>query len=447
MFVRAGVAALFVVGSTLAGMGYPAVAAVNTPLPDRVESFTSMYIRRRFQITDPSRIQSLLLRIHCGGGYAVRLNGKEIFRARAGGSGTPPGFQALADDCHAVENGFWVCDEIHLDPRELVQGENILALHGIKLPPEEAVDSRMDAEILALPSFDGDARPRAEEALEAFRASATGPGDAGRIAYFEARLLQYSDDPGGSLSRFLEIRATELGRPEAVLRSAECLEAIGEPQAAAKVLQDALQSGLADHDALWDAWFRLQAGHSAQDILARLPKLPPESPNPPGYPLDMSWLLAELSSRQAVRVNCGGAEHVDSARNAWGRDRFFRNGIPLYLLPAEEIESSLHDDALYATERSFRELRRPVEGYRFPLPNGSYSLKLHFTEGWFQESGKRVFDVLVQGKAFLEGYEPPCAARDIKVFELVKVTDGFLRIDFNRRIEHPNISAIEIERK
>ena len=102
-------------------------------------------------------------------------------------------------------------------------------------------------------------------------------------------------------------------------------------------------------------------------------------------------------------------------------------------------------------------------GYRIPLPPGSYSLTLHFSEihrsgvGHYHTSidkiskqveGPRCFDVLIENKTFLDRYRPLDAGfvtADEQIFT-IDVTDGMLEIVFAPRIRYPVISAIEVER-
>ena len=72
---------------------------------------------------------------------------------------------------------------------------------------------------------------------------------------------------------------------------------------------------------------------------------------------------------------------------------------------------------------------------------------LHFAEIYYREPGHRRFDVLLEGKKVLEGYEPKVARAEKFVFE-EEVVDGYLELDFARGVKwinDPTISAIEVE--
>jgi len=91
--------------------------------------------------------------------------------------------------------------------------------------------------------------------------------------------------------------------------------------------------------------------------------------------------------------------------------------------------------------------------YRFRLPGGSYRLKLHFQENADPAEvgeGDRVFDVTINGRTVLTGFDVRAAAgadREpiVKTFEAVTIDDGMISIGFEPRTEKsPFINAIEI---
>ena len=104
------------------------------------------------------------------------------------------------------------------------------------------------------------------------------------------------------------------------------------------------------------------------------------------------------------------------------------------------------EPALYQTVRSFP-LREPA-GYTIPVPPGRYRVTLHFAEVWHRESGRRRFDVRLEGVVGLKDYQPFAAGfatADQRTLEAT-VTDGFLDIDFIRKVDDPLVSAIEVRR-
>jgi hypothetical protein len=91
------------------------------------------------------------------------------------------------------------------------------------------------------------------------------------------------------------------------------------------------------------------------------------------------------------------------------------------------------DPALYQTLRygdggSF--------GYRFDLPDGRYEVELWFAEIFFEQSGERVFDVLIEDQLVLDQLDVAAQAGGalrplIKRFE-TNVIDGQLNVGFVR---------------
>jgi hypothetical protein len=100
------------------------------------------------------------------------------------------------------------------------------------------------------------------------------------------------------------------------------------------------------------------------------------------------------------------------------------------------------DDTLYQT------VRWDVNAYRFKVPNGNYKVKLQFCEPHYNEAGKRIFAVEIQGKQVIDKLD--IFARVAKdraldyTFEDVKVTNGILDISFVKIVEFPCIAAIVV---
>jgi fibronectin type 3 domain-containing protein len=87
-------------------------------------------------------------------------------------------------------------------------------------------------------------------------------------------------------------------------------------------------------------------------------------------------------------------------------------------------------------------------GFDVAVPNGSYTVRLHFAELNKTAAGQRVFDVQVEGATVLASFDVFAAAggidRAVSRDVPVTVTDGNLDIDFLRRVENAKVSAIEI---
>jgi hypothetical protein len=180
----------------------------------------------------------------------------------------------------------------------------------------------------------------------------------------------------------------------------------------------------------------------------------------PGTPVaDLRWLLERLAHGETLRIHCGGGD-IARADGAWSRDRFFASGLATgdlefqdgRLVPSSfpyegEIRGAAAPE-LYRTRRAFSPEVAALKGYRIPLVPGSYEVALHFAEKVHEASGKRVFDVLLEGRRVLEQHDlfarSGLAAADVERLSGVRVDDGFLEIELAARVGQPEISGIEV---
>ncbi len=149
----------------------------------------------------------------------------------------------------------------------------------------------------------------------------------------------------------------------------------------------------------------------------------------------------------ALRINAGGPQVVHNGQT-FSADNSFVGG-KVY------VNNSATVPTLYNTERS---ALPPTFAYNVPVENGSYQVVLHFAEiywgatgGGAGGTGKRVFDVALEGNTILNDYDinadvgPQTTV--IKTFNAV-VTDGVLNLAFDAAgsdgIDQPKVSAIEI---
>ncbi len=147
------------------------------------------------------------------------------------------------------------------------------------------------------------------------------------------------------------------------------------------------------------------------------------------------------------RVNVGGGDYTApdgtvwaadraSAGNDWGYDGS-RSGVGDTNDPIANTDA----DALYQTNR-YR-----IDGYRFTVENGTYFVQLHFCEEYYTESGKRKFDVDIEGQQVINDLDVIAeAGHDAAlVFEFeTEVTDGRLDVDFRKVLENAILSGIEV---
>ena len=162
-----------------------------------------------------------------------------------------------------------------------------------------------------------------------------------------------------------------------------------------------------------------------------------EAPAAPAAPS-----AAAVSLTPPVRIKAGVTEKMtDSEGNVWLADQGSADGETYEAADAEIANTK--DPALYRTERF------SMTSYSFAVPNGKYTVKLHFAEVYsgITGPGERVFSFSVQGHEFKDFDIWVKAGGPNKAYVEsidVEVTDGKLNITFTPITENPKISGIEI---
>lgn len=149
-----------------------------------------------------------------------------------------------------------------------------------------------------------------------------------------------------------------------------------------------------------------------------------------------------VSVTPPVRIKAGVTENIkDSEGNVWVADEGFADG-ETYEVDDAEITNTT-DAVLYRTERY------SMTAYNFAVPNGKYTVKLHFAEVYSNIGGPgdRVFSFNVQGHEFKDfDIWVKAGGFDKAYVESVDVdvTNGTLNITFTPNAENPKINGIEI---
>lgn len=147
-----------------------------------------------------------------------------------------------------------------------------------------------------------------------------------------------------------------------------------------------------------------------------------------------------------LRVNVGSvSSYVDVAGNTWSAD--FGNNTGYSETSTNPIAGT-DDQPIYQTRRIDRSSGAELS-YEFSVPNGNYEVRLHFAEVWSGAfaTGVRVFDVSIQDNLVLDDLDifAEVGANKALVYAFpITVFDGELEIDFQRVIQNPNISGIEV---
>lgn len=161
-----------------------------------------------------------------------------------------------------------------------------------------------------------------------------------------------------------------------------------------------------------------------------------------------AFVLPESGGEEFVelnRFNVGGPLYVDGLGKAWNpvNAEFISAGKMLQYENIAPIDGTL-DDTLFQSEL-FGNF-----DYVATVPNGEYRVTLLFTELYFTETNKRVFDVLIEGTTVLD---------DLDIFDevghltaltqefLVTVADGELNIEFRKIKNNAKLAGLLIEQK
>jgi hypothetical protein len=160
---------------------------------------------------------------------------------------------------------------------------------------------------------------------------------------------------------------------------------------------------------------------------------------------------ASLDSRPTIRIKAGIDEPLtDSQGIKWAADAGYDEGT----------EVDREDLQITGTNRPelYRSERYSMNSYSFKVPNGDYTLKLHFSEDYdgIASPADRLFTYAVKdgnagtGRIIKEvkEFSPWKASGDhFKAYVdtvPVKVTQGAITITFTPEVENPQINAIEI---
>jgi hypothetical protein len=148
------------------------------------------------------------------------------------------------------------------------------------------------------------------------------------------------------------------------------------------------------------------------------------------------------SAPSAIRIKAGAFKPLtDETGVVWEADRGFEGG--------ETIERPNISIANTKTPSLYRAERYSMTGFKQDLPNGKYTVKLHFAETFEGVTAprERVFSFSVEGKTFKDfDVFVKAGGTDKAYVETVpvEIKDGRLDITFTSNIENPQINAIEI---
>jgi hypothetical protein len=150
------------------------------------------------------------------------------------------------------------------------------------------------------------------------------------------------------------------------------------------------------------------------------------------------------SVAKIIRIDAGASgSYTDSVGNVWLPDQGFADGDTADRGDALQITNT-PDQAIYRTEHY------GMTAFSQAVPNGKYTVKLHFAETYSEITGEgqRVFSVTVGGHELkdIDVWKAAGGAQTayVETVNDVIVTDGKLDITFTTNIQSPEINGIEI---
>jgi hypothetical protein len=141
-----------------------------------------------------------------------------------------------------------------------------------------------------------------------------------------------------------------------------------------------------------------------------------------------------------IRIDTGAsASYTDSGGNVWAADTGFIGGqVGNY---GNIGIANTSDPRIYQTERF------NLTGYAIPVANGSYTVRLHFMEGFYTSAGRRLIDVNVEGTPIndIDVFAEAGGVRTalIKTVD-VTVSDNQLNLTFTASPGETMIHGIEV---
>jgi endoglucanase len=153
--------------------------------------------------------------------------------------------------------------------------------------------------------------------------------------------------------------------------------------------------------------------------------------------------LKPTGNPPAIRIKAGSDEKfIDHEGNVWLAEVGFEGGETISRPDDMKIENT-KDPGLYRSEHY------SMDSFSIKLPNGKYTVKLHFAETFDEvtEPGGRVFSFKVGDKEFKDFDVVKKAGAPQKAYIEsvdVDVKDGQLKVTFTPDVQNPEINAIEI---
>lgn len=153
-----------------------------------------------------------------------------------------------------------------------------------------------------------------------------------------------------------------------------------------------------------------------------------------------------------LRVNAGdSSQYTDKAGNVWSPEKSYTKGSGYGFVGGDSVDRGEIAIAHTSDPRIYRTEHYSMDAFVAEVPDGNYTVRLHFAETYegISSDGPRVFDVTIQSTPVLSDFDVQKTAGAVetaivKEFKGIAVTDGIIRIGFVPKQQNPEINGIEI---
>jgi len=147
-----------------------------------------------------------------------------------------------------------------------------------------------------------------------------------------------------------------------------------------------------------------------------------------------------------LRVNASGPLYITNAGDKFEADKpAYLSGTFSNTFKNYEVQNTIDDD-LYRTY-TVATGGAPFS-YSIPVPNSTYRVNLYFSEPFYTEPDRRVFDVTVEGNLVVDDLDLVATAgpftAHVEYISDIVVSDGIMNIDFSSSENNSLICAIEL---
>ena len=156
------------------------------------------------------------------------------------------------------------------------------------------------------------------------------------------------------------------------------------------------------------------------------------------------------SGISSLQVNCGGA--AVSGTN-WVADEDYGSGTSTASVSNSINTSGVTNPAPQAVYQCCRYATTSGTNFTYTITglidNGQYTVRLHFAENWFNGSGQREFNVLINGTQVLTNFDIYATAGAeftavVEQFTATANSSGTITINFNSTVNSALVSGIEV---